>query len=141
MHHFTLLQTCPISQNSSNILLLLHIFPHFMVCAALCIFSTELTHQQFHRISKMECQHFFRGRLSRFTHISNPPRISQSITFKYILKHELRAFVLKIREQLATWHQICTNLELGTKLTARTGRTARAQGRRARAAAAARACA
>ena len=64
---------------------------------------------------------------------------------KYMLKHVLRQFarvLLKVREQLlATWQEIWTNLELGTKLTARTGRTARAQGRRARAAAAARACA
>ena len=89
----------------------------------------------------MECQHFSEKDFHDFRSSFDFPMNH----LKYMLKHVLRQFarvLLKVREQLlATWQEIWTNLELGTKLTARTGRTARAQGRRARAAAAARACA
>ncbi len=60
-------------ESSSNILLLLHISPKFIIYATLCIFSTELTRQQFHRFSKWNVNIFQR---KIFT-ISDPPLISQ----------------------------------------------------------------
>ena len=75
-------------ESSSNILLLLHISPHLMVYATLCICSTELTHQQFHRVSKMECQHFSEKDFHDFQSSLDFPMNH----LKYMLKHVLRQF-------------------------------------------------